>query len=531
MRRPPPSRRAFRPALTGLSAALVVSLGGGAAAAHPHVFVTAKEQVLFDPAGEVTGVRADWTFDDMYSSFVTQGLGTPGELLTRDELAPLAKTNVESLAEFGYFTVAKMAGHALAFDAPTDYWLDESPDKLVTLHFTLPLKTPVKPVPALNVSVYDPTYFVDFQMAERDPVALVSGARRTAPPASSSPGRSTCPTTRSSLKPSSPTCRRGRTSASSSPPRSWWRARERAALPRARAARLRPARRGGRAAAGRARLRPGQEPLQRRHLGGRRPGHRSDGLDPRPAGMVRARPVGRRAGQPDGRFRAALARDLELRLRRPARGRPRPWQGGAGRLHGGEPAGAAPRHRPVVPGGAPPGRRRGGAGGPAVVRVPGDRRRHARRCSPDRDGELRRRGGARPVADLAQGRKPVGRLARTPPRRRPRGFRPCAGLRGRRRGPEPHAVSPRRSRLRGPRGYPSAAPPSAARSPMPPTCTARIAATSTRRTPRRSATAFRGAMRSRPWSPRGLAPARAPSWCWSSPWRRGSSSPASPRRW
>ena len=174
MRRPPPSRRAPRPALTGLSAALVVLVGGGAAEAHPHVFVTAKEQVLFDPGGEVTGVRADWTFDDMYSSFVTQGLGTPGALLTRDELAPLAKTNVESLAEFGYFTVAKKAGHALAFDAPTDYWLDESPDKLVTLHFTLALKTPVKPVPALNVSVYDPTYFVDFQMAEHDPVALVS---------------------------------------------------------------------------------------------------------------------------------------------------------------------------------------------------------------------------------------------------------------------------------------------------------------------------------------------------------------------
>ncbi len=174
MRRPPPSRRAFRPAPTGLFAALLVALGGAAAEAHPHVFVTAKEQVLFDPRGEVTGVRADWTFDDMYSSFVTQGLGTPGELLTRDELAPLAKTNVESLAEFGYFTVAKMAGHALPFDAPIDYWLDESPDKLVTLHFTLPLKTPVKPVPALNVSVYDPTYFVDFQMAEHDPVALVS---------------------------------------------------------------------------------------------------------------------------------------------------------------------------------------------------------------------------------------------------------------------------------------------------------------------------------------------------------------------
>ena len=174
MRRPPPSRGAHRPAQAGLLAALALTLGAGVARAHPHVFVTAKEQVLFDPGGEVTGVRADWTFDDMYSSFVTQGLGTPGELLTREQLAPLAKTNVESLAEFGYFTVAKMAGHALAFSEPTDYWLDESPDKLVTLHFTLPLKAPARPVPVLNVSVYDPTYFVDFKMDEHDPVALVS---------------------------------------------------------------------------------------------------------------------------------------------------------------------------------------------------------------------------------------------------------------------------------------------------------------------------------------------------------------------
>ena len=174
MHRPHPSRRAPRPAQAGLLAILLLIVGPGAVNAHPHVFVTAKEQVVFAPDGKVTGVRADWTFDDMYSSFVTQGLGTPGQLLTREDLAPLAKTNVESLAEFGYFTVAKLSGRALAFDEPIDFWLDESPVKLVTLHFTLPLKTPVKPAPALNVQVYDPTYFVDFQMAEKDPVALVS---------------------------------------------------------------------------------------------------------------------------------------------------------------------------------------------------------------------------------------------------------------------------------------------------------------------------------------------------------------------
>ena len=142
------------------------------AAAHPHVFVTAKETVVFAPDGTVTGVRNAWTFDDMYSSFVVQGLGDPGQLLTREQLAPLAKTNVESLAEFGYFTVAKLGGHALPFGEPVDYWLEESKDKLVTLFFTLPLKAPVRPVPALNVSVYDPTYFVSFGMDEKDPVRL-----------------------------------------------------------------------------------------------------------------------------------------------------------------------------------------------------------------------------------------------------------------------------------------------------------------------------------------------------------------------
>ena len=45
----------------------------------------------------------------MYSAFATQGQGKEGQLLTKDDLAPLAKTNVEFLAEFDYFTYAKAA--------------------------------------------------------------------------------------------------------------------------------------------------------------------------------------------------------------------------------------------------------------------------------------------------------------------------------------------------------------------------------------------------------------------------------------
>ena len=140
--------------------------------AHPHVFVIAKEEVIFGPDGQVTGIRHAWQFDDMYSSFVVQGLGPEGQILNKEQLAPLAKTNVESLAEFGYFTVVKAAGKQGEFGDPVDYWLEESSDKLVTLHFTLPLKTPVNAKTVLSLAVYDPTYFVSFSLADKDPVAL-----------------------------------------------------------------------------------------------------------------------------------------------------------------------------------------------------------------------------------------------------------------------------------------------------------------------------------------------------------------------
>src|SRR5262245_9382838 len=112
------------------------------AAAAPHVWVSARAQVIFDAKGEIEAIRHAWTFDEMYSAFVTEGQGKDGQLMTKEELAPLAKTNVESLAEFDYFTFAKAAGKNVEFGPPEDYSLEEQKDKRVVLRFTLPLKSP-----------------------------------------------------------------------------------------------------------------------------------------------------------------------------------------------------------------------------------------------------------------------------------------------------------------------------------------------------------------------------------------------------
>src|ERR1700757_842414 len=143
-----------------LAAALatgVLLIGPRAAQAHPHVWITAASELLYAPDGAITGVRHAWTFDDMFSTYALQGLETKTQgVYSHDDLAPLAQTNVESLKEFGFFTFAKADGKKEKFEEPVDYFLDYN-DTLLTLHFTLPLKTPVK-AKVLALEVFDPEF-------------------------------------------------------------------------------------------------------------------------------------------------------------------------------------------------------------------------------------------------------------------------------------------------------------------------------------------------------------------------------------
>lgn len=152
----------------GLKSSLA-ALGMGLASpalAHPHVWVTAKAEVVFAPDGKVTGVRHHWTFDEAYTAYVTQGLDKNKDgKLSPEELQDLATENAASLNEFDYFTVLKARGKPQAFDPPREARMSLEKTQ-VSMSFFLPLKAPAVPSGAVSIEIEDPTFFVYFSLSE-----------------------------------------------------------------------------------------------------------------------------------------------------------------------------------------------------------------------------------------------------------------------------------------------------------------------------------------------------------------------------
>jgi ABC-type uncharacterized transport system substrate-binding protein len=168
--------RARRRLVTLFVALVGLTASATAVVAHPHVWATVRSEIVLGPNHQITAIRHAWTFDEFYTAMAIEGLDTNKDgVYSREELAPLAKVNVDSLKEFDYFTYVHFEGEddkLIKLKPPVDYWIDYDKN-VITLHFTLPLDKPVdthgKPV---AMDVYDPSFFVAFGFATDNPVKL-----------------------------------------------------------------------------------------------------------------------------------------------------------------------------------------------------------------------------------------------------------------------------------------------------------------------------------------------------------------------
>ena len=164
--------------LAAIAGALIGVAGlAPGATAHPHVWIDARVEVVFDAAQRMTALKVAWRFDEFYSLFAIEGLDKDEDgVVTPEELHPLAELNVTSLEPHRYFTEVFAGGQALAFGTVSDYGARYQ-DGILTLAFTIPLAAPADPLAAhITFRSYDPTFYLAIEPALDTPVSLTGSA-------------------------------------------------------------------------------------------------------------------------------------------------------------------------------------------------------------------------------------------------------------------------------------------------------------------------------------------------------------------
>jgi len=152
----------------------VLALVTARAQAHPHAWIDVRSTVVLDDAGRATAIEQEWTFDELYSAALIEGV-SEGRAFKPEMLAKYAGEVIDNLGPYGYFMKLRADGQLQRFGKPTRYQ-GELRGERFALSFTAPLAQPVDPVAqALEFAVYDPTYFIQMMHVDSDPPGVRGG--------------------------------------------------------------------------------------------------------------------------------------------------------------------------------------------------------------------------------------------------------------------------------------------------------------------------------------------------------------------
>lgn len=161
------------------AAALVGALAAAPAQAHPHVWIDVVATFVFED-GALVGVRQEWRFDPIYSSFVVNEHDRDDDgALDEAERRRVVEQAFAGLPEVGHFTHLFVDGEETASDAVAEESVAYA-DGTLSYRFMLPLREPVDPAAArVKLGTYDEEYYVDLVFDDVDPVrfeGIASGA-------------------------------------------------------------------------------------------------------------------------------------------------------------------------------------------------------------------------------------------------------------------------------------------------------------------------------------------------------------------
>jgi len=140
--------------------------------AHPHVFIDAGVQMLFDDQGRLAAVRIVWAYDEFYSLLILEDCGLDPDadgVLTAEEQTLLAGFDMNWDPGFAGDTYLLQGDQPLELSGPTEFGAEFRNGRIISTHLrALPQRVEVGVEPVV-IKTFDPTYYTAYAISF-DPV-------------------------------------------------------------------------------------------------------------------------------------------------------------------------------------------------------------------------------------------------------------------------------------------------------------------------------------------------------------------------
>lgn len=146
-------------------------LAAAPALAHPHIWIDAGVEVIFDPQGRATALRLTWVYDDFYSLLLVEERGLDADHdgnATPAETAALQGFDMGWQPGFAGDTYLLAGDASVALGAPEGWTAAYRGGRLTSTHLRA-IDPPLALGRPLKVQVYDPGFYSAYTIAA-DPV-------------------------------------------------------------------------------------------------------------------------------------------------------------------------------------------------------------------------------------------------------------------------------------------------------------------------------------------------------------------------
>lgn len=154
----------FRPVL----AAACLTLLPASVVAHPHAYIDAALDLVYNDEGELTAFGVEWAYDELYSLLIIEDFGIDQDgdgILTPEENEIIQGFDSDWDADFDGRIYPFSGGQPVSLEPVRDFTAEYREGRLISYHLH-PLSAPLAPDAPLRVQVYDPEFYVDFAMPE-----------------------------------------------------------------------------------------------------------------------------------------------------------------------------------------------------------------------------------------------------------------------------------------------------------------------------------------------------------------------------